>query len=399
MASLRVPTPIVDRMIPSGINEIQFFKLFKHRYIMLLINDLTRQDETLSEKIMGAAQRVLSSGYFVLGSEVESFELLFARYCGVEHCVSTGNGTDALELAMRALDLPAQSGIALVANAGFYSSIAALGADLQPVYVDVDDDSLLMDLEALARVPAASIKVVVATHLFGRMLDMDRLTKLCQQRGWFLIEDCAQSHGAKGADGRMAGSYGDLAAFSFYPTKNLGAAGDGGAVVTASTPLAQRLKSLRQYGWGKKYEVLNAGGRNSRLDALQAAILVEKLPYLDQWNQQRRDIARRYSEQITNPLVRLPQVSGDDYVAHLFVVRVHQRDALAQHLRQHLIATDVHYPIPDHRQPVCSAEFSGIHLPVTEAAAQTVLTLPCFPTLSDSEVNRVAQIINDWNGQ
>jgi dTDP-4-amino-4,6-dideoxygalactose transaminase len=225
----------------------------------------------------------------------------------------------------------------------------------------------------------------------------DVIAAQCREAGVPLIEDCAQSHGAARA-GRQAGSFADLACFSFYPTKNLGALGDGGAVLTADAEAAGRLKSLRQYGWSKKYEVTRLGARNSRLDEMQAAVLREKLAHLDRQNAQRRAIASSYNEAFAGLPLQLPPSLGEDYVAHLYVVRTPRRDALRAHLQQRGVATDVHYPIADIRQPAFQGRFDGLALPVTEAACATALSLPCFPGLADADVRHVAQSVREFFG-
>jgi dTDP-4-amino-4,6-dideoxygalactose transaminase len=226
------------------------------------------------------------------------------------------------------------------------------------------------------------------------MHDMDAVMSLAQRTGVAVIEDCAQAHGARRGV-RRAGSFGDAATFSFYPTKNLGAIGDGGAITTRNSDIAERARRLRQYGWGSKYRVETSGARNSRLDELQAAVLRGKLPQLDAWNDRRREIATLYSRLIHHPRVTTPPVMAEDYVGHLYVVEADSREALRQHLLDAGIASDVHYPIPDHLQPILS-DRAWRSLPATEEAARRVLTLPCFPELTDAEVESVAHCVNSW---
>ncbi len=340
----------------------------------------------------GALLRVLESNSFVMGREVAQFEQEFAVYSGVAHCVSVANGTDALELALRAIGLQPGQQVACVANAGFYSATAIHLAGGVPLYVDVDEQTLTMAPEALEQVLRAKPAAVIATHLYGQLAAIERLAALCRAAGVPLIEDCAQSHGAS-REGRRAGSFADLACFSFYPTKNLGALGDGGAVVTADDALAARLKGLRQYGWSKKYEVSLAGGCNSRLDELQAAVLREKLPLLEQHNARRRAIAARYNQAFAGLPLRLPASVGADFVAHLYVVRTDRREALRAHLAERGVATDVHYPIADIRQPVFATRYQGTSLPVSEAACASAMSLPCFPGLPDEDVERVVEAV------
>lgn len=342
--------------------------------------------------LSGAVQQVLDSHWYVLGQQVQGFEVEFARYIGTEHCVSVANGTDALELALRAVGVSLGDKVVTVANAGFYSSTAIHAIGAVPLYVDVDEDSLSLSVAALEQALVTQPAAVIVTHLYGQMADMPALSALCQRAGVPLIEDCAQAHGAA-LSGRKAGSWGQLACFSFYPTKNLGALGDGGAITTSDAVLAASLRTLRQYGWSHKYTVAVSGGRNSRLDEMQAAILRAKLPLLDAHNALRRHIAARYNMAFTALPLQCPASVGEDYVAHLYVVRTPQRAALRAFLQAHGIATDVHYPIADHLQPAYPyANFVGA-LEVTQAACARVLSLPCYPGMSDADVDRVINTV------
>ena len=345
---------------------------------MLLINDIRRQNHAIREDIERAVSRVLEAGWYILGPEVEQLEAEFASYCGVAECVTTANGTDALELALRALGIGPGDRVATVANAGMYATTAILAAGGKPVYVDVDPVSMLITADTLRT--AGNVKAAVVTHLYGQMADMPTLLSC----GIPIVEDCAQAHGAI-LNGRRAGSWGSAGCFSFYPTKNLGALGDGGAVVTNSPETAERVRALRQYGWTSKYNSELAGGRNSRMDAIQAAILRAKLPYLDCWNERRRQLAGLY-----NSAFGVPRAMDSSFVAHLYVIRSTRREEVQIHLKARDIATDVHYPIPDHRQPAISAPTC---LPVTDQLCAEVLTLPLFPEMTDSEVERVIKAV------
>jgi dTDP-3-amino-2,3,6-trideoxy-4-keto-D-glucose/dTDP-3-amino-3,4,6-trideoxy-alpha-D-glucose/dTDP-2,6-dideoxy-D-kanosamine transaminase len=348
--------------------------------------------------LAGAMQRVLESNSYILGREVAQFESEFAGNVGTGHCVSVANGTDALELALRAVGVAPGDRVACVANAGFYSSTAVHLVGAVPQYVDVDEQTLTMSPAALAEVLAGRPAAVIATHLYGQLADIERLAHMCRAAGVALIEDCAQAHGAR-RGGQPAGSFADIGCFSFYPTKNLGAIGDGGAVVTSAGTLADHVRALRQYGWSRKYEVCRLGGRNSRLDELQAAVLREKLPHLDRQNAQRRAIARRYSEAFAGIDVRLPASVGEDFVAHLYVVRSPRRDELRSHLLECGVATDIHYPIADTRQPAYAGQREAERLPVTDAACASVLTLPCFPGLREDQVAHVIRSFRSFFGR
>lgn len=364
--------------------------------ILKAINDLDRHTRPLQQELNAAVSRVLQSGWFVLGPEVTAFEQEFAAYCGSAHCVSLANGTDALELALRALGIGPGKTVLTVANAGMYSSVGILATGATPLYADISADTLLLDAAEVKRLlDQRSVDAIIVTHLYGLLADIEDIVRLAKTRGIPVVEDCAQAHGAMRA-GKKAGSFGDIACFSFYPTKNLGALGDGGAIATSRQDLADRVRQLRQYGWGGKYHVALPGGRNSRLDEMQAAILRIKLPLLDRWNSRRRDIATRYSQGIKHPKITTPKVHGTEYVAHLFVIRTAERDRLRQHLTTNGIPTDVHYPVPDYAQAAYRHLFNGMDLPVTEHACAEVLTLPCFPEMTDAEVDNIIARVNAW---
>ncbi|MDQ3039396.1 MAG: DegT/DnrJ/EryC1/StrS family aminotransferase [Pseudomonadota bacterium] len=369
---------------------------------MIPVNDLARLAAEFSGPLTERAAQVLGSGHYVLGPWVTRFEQAFAGYCGVDHCIGVANGTDALELALRALGVGPGSTVAVAANAAMYGTTAVLAVGAEPLFVDVDPVTGLMTAEGLQAADVdrdAPPVAVIVTHLYGRMAHMPALLAYARSRGIAVVEDCAQAHGATDAAGRKAGSYGDLATFSFYPTKNLGAIGDGGALTAGNTELATRVRQLRQYGWSSKYTNTLPGGRNSRLDELQAAFLCTLLPVLDARNARRRDIANRYSREIVHPAVQVPPAAGADYVAHLYVVQSPARAALSAHLRTCGIGSDIHYPTPDYRQPVHGGRFDAVSLPVTEALCEQVLTLPCFPEMHDAEVDQVIAACNGWSGQ
>lgn len=341
-----------------------------------------------AEVIEPALLRVAASHWYVLGQEVEAFEREFAAYVGMPHCVTVASGTDALELALRAAGVERGKGVVMAANAGFYGSAAAHAIGAQPLYVDVAQDTLTLCPSALEAALALSPAAVILTHLYGQMGEVERIAGLCAAAGVPLIEDCAQAHGAA-RRGRQAGAFGDFACFSFYPTKNLGAIGDGGAVLARNAAAANRLRQLRQYGWSEKYVVAMAGGCNSRLDELQAAVLRAKLPLLAAHNQRRRTIAQRYNEAFAGLPLILPSSLDSDYVAHLYVVRSGRRDALRAHLAGLGVASDIHYPLPDHRQPAYPGARCCGSLAVTEQACAEALSLPCHPGLGDDEQARV----------
>jgi dTDP-4-amino-4,6-dideoxygalactose transaminase len=360
------------------------------------INSLSRHIAPLQDALLDAARAVIASGHFVLGRHVTAFEQQFAAYCGVEHCIGVANGTDALELALKAVDVRPGDEVVVAANAAMYGTTAVLACRAEPYFVDVLPGEATLDpvaVEAALRARPA-VKAILVTHLYGRLARMDEICRIAHERGVKIVEDCAQAHGARSRDGRRAGAFGDIASFSFYPTKNLGAIGDGGGVVCRDAALDARVRQLRQYGWIGKYTNALPGGRNSRLDEIQAAMLSAMLPLLDGWNARRREIGARYSAGIRNDAIELPPPSGEDDVRHLFVVRSDRRQALRDHLAAAGVQTDIHYPAPDHRQPCHAGRYRDVALPVTERDAERVLTLPCFPEMTDDEVSEVIQACN-----
>ena len=363
---------------------------------MILINNLTKHVELHRQKIDRAISKVLDRGWLVLGPEVKEFEEKFAQFIGVNQSVSLANGTDAIELSLRAVGVKSGDLVATVANAGMYTSTALMAIGAKPFFLDVDLGTRVTTLAECKRAINANVKAIVVTHLYGKALpEIEEIASLCKERSIPLIEDCAQCHGAK-IHGKMTGSFGDIASFSFYPTKNLGALGDGGAIATNNKNLADTVARLRQYGWTSKYEVALTGASNSRLDEIQAAILLEFLPLLDSWNERRREIATLYSQLIKNSAVELPKFSGEEYVAHLYVIQIQKPDNLREHLKSKGIASEVHYPIPDYRQPAFGDTYKSIVLTNTELLSNSILTLPCYPEMADEEVKIVSEAVNSW---
>lgn len=358
---------------------------------MIPVADPGRAVAAERRELDAAIARVLDGGRYILGPEHEAFESELAAYLGVPHCVAVASGTDALELALRTLECPADAEVLTAANAGCYASTAITRAGLAVQFVDVDPMTLVLSAEKVEGALTAQTAAVIVTHLYGTLADVEGIVELCHSRGIAVIEDCAQAAGARRGQ-RMAGSYGDLGAFSFYPTKNLAALGDGGAVVTADAAYAERLRMLRQYGWESKYRVVREG-RNSRLDELHAAILRTRLPRLDACNERRRAIVGAYANALRPEAGRLVVRDAQDCACHLAVALVEERASIQDALREAGIGTDVHYPIADHRQPHWADRFEGQALPVTDHATDHVLTLPCYPELADAEVDHVCEAL------
>lgn len=354
------------------------------------LNDSRRE---LDDEVLAALESVARSGWYIEGEQCRGFVSEFAAYCGVAHCIGTGNGTDALELALRAVGCGPGDEVAMVANAGMYAAAAAVATGATPVYADVDATRLLMDPASLAETISPSTRAAVVTHLYGGMAPMREITSIVKDVGIALIEDCAQAHGAV-IDGRKAGSWGTAAAFSFYPTKNLGALGDAGAVVTDDDELAGRVEALAHYGWSDKYFAKVPEGRNSRLDEMQAAVLRRKLPGLDARNARRREILGRYADAATGTPLRFVHAGDSTSVAHLAVAVHPDRDALADRMRARGVSTSIHYPLLDTQQ-LALADHPGAskRLPVSEEAVTRIITLPCFPQMTDDEVSYVCECI------
>jgi dTDP-4-amino-4,6-dideoxygalactose transaminase len=351
--------------------------------------DLAAEHEPIRDALEEAVRAVFDSNRFVLGRELAAFEQEFAAYCGVEHCVGVGSGTDALVLALRACGVgPGDEVItpSFTFVAGPFA-IATVGA--VPVFVDVEDAGATLDVDLAKEAISARTRAIMPVHLYGGCADLSRLAALAAERDLWLIEDAAQAHGAR-SNGRLAGTAGQLGCFSFYPSKNLGACGDAGAVVTNDAKLAARLRMLRDYGQSRKYrhELL---ALNSRLDELQAAILRKKLSYLDGWNKARRDAAAAYAG-LLDPAVSPPAPEAmPEHVFHLYVIRTAKREMLRRFLTAHGVETGIHYPVPVHRQPAFNdlPHVAG-DLPVTDRLAAEALSLPMYPGISHEQIVYVA---------
>lgn len=344
--------------------------------------------------INAAIARVLTGGHYILGPEVEAFEREWAAYLGDGQAVGVANGTEALELALRAMDVDRGDRVATVANTVSATAAAIQQIGAEPVFVDIDAATMTLSPAALAETLTTMhpIKAVLPVHLYGRPAAMPEIVQLARQHGAKVVEDCAQAHGAKIGD-QLVGTWGDAAAFSFYPTKNLGALGDGGAVFTRDEAVADRVRSMRQYGWSRRY-VSDEPGRNSRLDEMQAAILRVKLPLLDAGNSVRTSHARRYRQRLAGGPWQLP--SADDEVQsvwHQFVLRTPRRDALQAYLAVRGIHAGILYPVPLHRQPAYAC---AQQLPVTEQACAELLCLPVHPALTAADIDRVCDELLRW---
>lgn len=356
--------------------------------------DLTAPYRELGEELDRAVRPVLASGRFILGEETEAFEREFAAYCEVDHCVGVGSGLDALHLLLRGHDIGPGCEVLVPAHTFIATWFAVTHAGATPVAVDVKPDTANIDPGLLADAVTPRTRAVMPVHLYGRPAAMDEITRFAAEHDLLVLEDAAQAHGAR-AEGRRAGSFGDAAGFSFYPGKNLGATGDGGAIVTDDAELADRLRVLRNYGSPEKYRH-DVAGFNSRLDSLHAAMLRVRLRHLDAWNARRASVAARYREGLSGLAdLTLPCPDGDtEPVWHLFVVRHPRRDSLQRALADRGVATLIHYPVPPHRT---GAYASGAwpSLPVADTLAAEVLSLPMGPHLSDDQVAEVITAVRE----
>ncbi|HVZ39088.1 MAG TPA: DegT/DnrJ/EryC1/StrS family aminotransferase [Candidatus Kapabacteria bacterium] len=350
-------------------------------------------------RIDAAVLRAMEGGWYILGEQAGTFEREFASWLGVEHAVGVGSGTDALEIALRACGVAPGEGVVTVSHTAVATVAAIERAGAVPLLADIDPLRYTLNPASAEEVIAGAkehgirVSAIVPVHLYGQMADMPALMELAGRYGLQVVEDCAQAHGAT-LDGRMAGTWGDAAAFSFYPTKNLGALGDGGAVATRNAAVLESVRLLREYGWRERY-VSSVPGMNSRLDELQAAILRVKLPHLHEENARRRAIADLYNGRLTGSAIDQPaRAEGAEHVYHQYVVRTPRRDEFRETLRSAGVGTLVHYPVPVHLQPAYRdrlALYSSME--ATERAAREVVSLPMFPELSNEEAEYVAQSV------
>ncbi len=351
--------------------------------------DLGRLHQSIREPLDAAYHRVLDSGWFIMGPELEAFESEFAQYCKVKHCIGVGNGLEALHLLLRAYGIGSGDEVIVPSNTFVATWLAVTECGAIPVPVEPNIDNFNIDPTLIDHAITSRTRAIIPVHLYGQSADMDPITLLAAKHGLIVIEDAAQAQGAC-YKGRRAGSLGHAAATSFYPGKNLGALGDGGAVLTNDDAIAKKVKQLRNYGSNIKYQH-DLVGYNSRLDEMQAAFLRAKLAVLDDWNARRREIATQYSNLFAGADIDLPLIPEyAEPVWHLYVIRSKHRDALKVHLERQGVSTVIHYPIPPHRQ-TCYQDFKGHNLPIAAMLAEEVLSLPMFSSLEAAEIEHVAK--------
>jgi dTDP-4-amino-4,6-dideoxygalactose transaminase len=361
--------------------------------------DLRRVHLELRSELDAAYRRAMDSGWYILGQEVMEFEREFAAYCGARHCVGVGNGLDALTLILRGYDIGPGDEVIVPSNTYIATWLAVSRTGAQPVPVEPDPATFNLDPARIEQAITPRTRAIIPVHLYGLPAEMDAINGLMRPRGLKVIEDAAQAHGAR-YRGRRAGSLGDAAGFSFYPSKNLGAFGDGGAVVTDDARLAERVAAFRNYGSRKRNEH-EVQGCNSRLDELQAALLRVRLRHLDEWNERRRACARLYASLLSGTRLSLPSDQpGTEHAWHLYVIRAAQRDALQRALEARGVTTLIHYPVPPHLQP--AYQDLGLRegaLPISEAMHREVLSLPIGPHVSEDEVRYVATAVAQCIGR
>jgi dTDP-4-amino-4,6-dideoxygalactose transaminase len=356
-------------------------------------NDLARQTAHYREELQDVIARVLNAGRYVMGEELDRFESAFASYCGTRFAVGVASGTDAITIALQAAGVGPDDEVITAANTCVPTIVGIEGAEARPVLVDCEENTYTLDPALIEEAITPRTRAIAPVHLYGQCADLDPILALAQRYGIDVIEDCAQAHGAE-YGGRCAGSFGIAGAYSFYPTKNLGALGDGGAVVTNDPDVAERARLLRNYGERERFaHVLR--GKNSRLDALQAALLTAKLRHLDGWNERRRELAEGYSSALDGSIASVPrEAERRRHVYHLYVIRVQQRDRFRKALADLGVETAIHYPTPVQRQPAYADLMPADRsLATSERLAGEILSLPLYPDLSDDEASRVASAV------
>ena len=357
------------------------------------------QNEALKEKLDEAVKRVFSSGWYILGEEVRLFEKEFADLLGAPFCIGVASGTDALILALKAVGTKPGDEVITVSHSAVATVAAVELAGAIPVFIDIDPSTRCMDPSLLSDLVTEKTKAILPVHIYGQPAPMQEILSIAQDHGLKVVEDCAQAHGAE-INGRKVGTFGDAGAFSFYPTKNLGGIGDGGAVITNSAEIAGCIRELREYGWKERF-VSSIQGMNSRLDELQAAILRIKLPYLLENNKRRREIGTRYCQAIDRLGIVPPrQIEDTLHAMHLFVVECGNRDEFRHYMEEMGIGTALHYPFPIHLQPAFEGRIrGGTDLSYTESLYERIVSLPMFPELTDMQVGRICNALRKWYGK
>lgn len=366
---------------------------------MIKFLDLHKINKRFEPEFQKKFQQFLDSGHYILGKEVENFEAEFAAYCGTKYCIGTSNGLDALTLIFRAYlelgILKTGDHVLIPANTFFASVLSVINSGLIPIFIEPEARTFNISIQEIEKQINPNVKAIMAVHLYGQLANMEAINIIAEKHNLLVIEDAAQAHGAETVTGKKAGNLSDAAAFSFYPSKNLGALGDGGAVTTNNSVLYETIKKMHNYGAEKKYEY-SLLGFNNRLDEIQAMFLNIKLKHLDTDNIKRQEIAKRYLIEISSEKLELPYYDGSkNHVFHLFVVRVKNRDKFVSYLKNHDIETLIHYPVPPHKQKALT-NFNHLSLSITEEIHETVVSLPLSPVMSSEEITQIVKTINSY---
>lgn len=362
--------------------------------MLIKFGDLSRMHEEIRGEIDLAIKRVIDNSYYIDGPYLKKFEEEFAKYCGTKYCVGLSNGLDGLRLSLMALGIGEGDEVIIPSHTYIATALAVSSCGASPIFIESSPETFNIDPKKIEEKITSKTKAILVVHLYGQCCDMDSIMEIAHKHNLKVIEDAAQAHGAI-YKGRKSGALGDIAEFSFYPGKNLGCLGDGGCITTNDEKLASKIRMLRNYGSSRKY-VHDVKGVNARLDELQASVLLAKLPYLDKWNKRRMEIATKYLEGISNPKVKLPQVSkGCIHVWHQFVIRVENRENFQKYLENKGIMTMVHYPIAIHKQKAYK-EYNNESLPIAEMLAEEVVSIPMYYGLSDEEIYYIIKVINNY---
>lgn len=354
-----------------------------------------KEEKQRGKKYLNAIARVLKNGIYILGSEVALFEKNFCKFTGAKYCIGVANGLEALQISLMTLGVGKGDEVLTTPLSAVATTLAIIAVGAKPIFVDVKENGQL-DEKLIEKALTKNTKAIIPVHLYGQPLEIEEIKKICKKHKLFLVEDACQAHGTK-LNGNMVGSFGETACYSFYPTKNLGAIGDGGAITTNNTELAQKIYQIRDYGQSEKYKHVRYG-LNSRLDELQAGILNEKLKYLTEDNLKRLEIAKRYIKNLSNITgIQIIQPSNiDDSNFHLFVIKTGKRDELKEYLKIHGVPSLIHYPITIPDQPMFSDEYKNINIPVARKVVNEILSLPCHPFMNEREVDYVSNKIKDF---
>lgn len=358
---------------------------------MQLVSDPKAQNESIKDELMSSIEEVLDSGWYILGDKVKEFEQEFAKFCQAKHCIGVGNGTDAITLTLMALGIGQGDEVICPSLTATFTALAISATGAKPIFAEIDEATYTIDPNEIEKLITANTKAIIPVHLYGHPANMDPIMELAKKHKLFVIEDACQAHGAE-YKGKKVGSIGEAGCFSFYPTKNLGGLGDGGAITTNNPDLAKKIEMIRNGGQETRYRH-TLMGRNSRLDAIQAAILLVKMKHLESWNEDRRKIAETYIKELNSANVVLPlEAKWAKSTYHQFVIRVKNREETMKKLLDNEIQTQIHYPIPAHLQPIYKTE--NIDLATTQRACEEILSLPIYPELPLNKIEKICNIFS-----